>query len=97
MTATYDDTVNALHLWLVRASVRQIAVVVELDFRLMSNSLFLRKNYRKIRIINDLTGIFCPRGSSTVTSTLPLPAEKVSTVKLAGAPTTGPVGSTPGP
>lgn len=29
--------------------------------------------------------------------TLPLPAEKVSTVKLAGAPTTGPTGSMPGP
>jgi hypothetical protein len=32
-----------------------------------------------------------------VTSILPLPAEKVSTVKFAGAPTTGPVGSIPGP
>ena len=28
---------------------------------------------------------------------LPLPAENVSTVKLAGAPTTGPTGSIPGP
>lgn len=28
---------------------------------------------------------------------LPLPAEKVSTVKLAGAPTIGPTGSIPGP
>jgi hypothetical protein len=32
-----------------------------------------------------------------VTSILPLPAEKVSTVKFAGAPTTGPDGSIPGP
>lgn len=31
-----------------------------------------------------------------MTSTFPLPAEKVSTVKLAGAPTIGPVGSIPG-
>lgn len=28
---------------------------------------------------------------------LPLPAENVSTVKFAGAPTTGPTGSIPGP
>lgn len=32
-----------------------------------------------------------------MTSILPLPAEKVSTVKFAGAPTTGPDGSIPGP
>lgn len=31
---THDDAVNALHLGRVRASVRQIAVVVELDFSL---------------------------------------------------------------
>jgi len=44
-----------------------------------------------------LTGSSCPLGFSTVTSILPLPAEKVSTVKFAGAPTTGPEGSIPGP
>lgn len=44
-----------------------------------------------------LTGILFPSGSSTMTSTSPLPAENVSTVKLAGAPITGPVGSIPGP
>lgn len=43
------------------------------------------------------TGSNCPFGFSTVTSTCPFPAEKVSTVKLAGAPTTGPCGSIPGP
>lgn len=32
-----------------------------------------------------------------MTSIWPLPAEKVSTVKFAGAPTTGPDGSIPGP
>lgn len=31
---THDDAVNALHLGRVRASVRKIAVVVELDFSL---------------------------------------------------------------
>lgn len=44
-----------------------------------------------------LTGSSCPLGFSTVTSIWPLPAEKVSTVKFAGAPTTGPDGSIPGP
>jgi len=44
-----------------------------------------------------LTGSAFPLGFSTVTLTVPLPAENVSTVKFVLAPTTGPVGSIPGP
>lgn len=46
---------------------------------------------------NILTGNLFPSGSSTVTSTFPLPAENVSTVKSACVPITVPVGSIPGP
>lgn len=55
------------------------------------------REYIKKVFNHALTGSSCPLGFSTVTSILPLPAEKVSTVKFAGAPTTGPDGSIPGP
>lgn len=46
---------------------------------------------------SGLTGTLSPFGPSTITFTSPFPAEKVSIVKFAGASTTGPLGSIPGP
>lgn len=60
--------------------------------------MYVTEYVKLTSLLKRISAFSCfPLGPMISTSTLPLPAENVSTVKFAGASTTGPVGSIPGP